>query len=70
MYYFVTYQALSLNSGNIHTWCEAINEHPMDFIIEQRKAENESEDRYYSQFAIINSMEITKEQYKEYHGKF
>lgn len=67
-YYFITYQATN-RQGSISTWNEVINESPMSFI-KRVSATEYSGSRTYNSFVVINTCEISEEEYNEYKGHF
>ena len=64
-YYFVTYQANLKHFPNPVFWNEIININPMAFIT---KRQEELKD--YHSFVIINTLEISEEEYNMYKGMF
>lgn len=70
-HYFVTYQA-SNKDGSISIWNDVINESPMEFIkkiekIEKREYEGSNT---YKNFVVINTCEITEEEYEKFRFEF
>lgn len=68
-YYFITYQA-SNRSGSISVWNQVIDIRPMEFIIMTGEIEGKEGNGYYNNFVIINTLEITKEEYLYYKDRF
>jgi len=70
-YYFVTYRAELKKENNYTIWNDCINISPMDFILKAEKYESESiNGGYYKNFRILNTVEITKDEYIRYSDKF
>jgi len=71
-YYFITYQAKSRRSS-IHEhpslWNQVIKGSPMKFIKQVSEVEENGSRSYYN-FVIINTCEISEEEYIEYNGHF
>lgn len=62
-YFFITCQATYTN-GDSRTWNQVINTTPMAFIKSMESVAN------YFSFVILNTLEISKEEYTEYQGFF
>lgn len=70
-YYFITYQADSTRQAGMKSeWNECTNLSPMEFVKEHEKAEQESDKPYYRNFVVLNTCEITKEEYEKYKDEF
>lgn len=67
-YYFITYQAES-KDGHVAIWNQVINTSPMKFILDVEKAEEKSGGVYYN-FNVINTCEISRDEFKEFDGQF
>ncbi len=63
-YYFITYQAEN-HQGSKLMWNRVINESPMKFI--KRIAFIDSD---YNDFVVINTCEISEEEFNEYNNFF
>lgn len=70
-YYFITYQATS-RSGINSTWNQVIDRSPMAFIkmISDIEKNGVNKGHTYINFVIINTCEITKEEFNEFDGRF
>ena len=78
-YYFVAYQAERLYGG-ILARNQAIDMSPMRFLkrlqeAEERVAERREEEglgrrQYYSNFVLLNALEISAEEFAEWEGEF
>lgn len=68
-YYFITYQGKNNRHGSISIWNEVINTSPMDFIkkVEDREY---TYGQTYSNYVIINTCEITEEEFIKYKDQF
>ncbi len=66
-YYFITYQAISGRSTSV--WNQVIEGSPMKFI-KRIEATEEAGSNNYKCFAVINTCEITYDEFKEYDGHF
>lgn len=64
-YYFITYQATTIRGRDITIWNKCIDESPMAFI--KRNTENDTQ---YRDFVVLNTLEITEEEFEEYNGEF
>jgi len=70
-YYFITYQGERRDSGEPNIWNQVINTSPMAFIKDVLKCELESENGgYYRDFIVINTCEISKEDFTKYQHEF
>lgn len=68
-YYFVTYQGHSKYGSQLFQM--PIDCHPIDHILEENRLSNEpSNTSIYSNFVLINQIEITKEEYEKYKDEF
>jgi len=67
-YYFVTYTAASM-SGSA-TWNETTDKHPVQFIIDVSKAQQKSQHSHFNNFVLLNSLELTEEEYNLYNDEF
>jgi hypothetical protein len=67
-YYFITYQATN-KQGTDSMWNQVINVSPMHFIKRISKIEEQGS-RTYNSFVVVNTCEITKEQYEEFKDMF
>jgi len=65
-YYFITYQATN-KQGTKSTWNQVINMSPMRFIKDVEKAEISG---IYHGFVVLNTCEISKEEFEEFEGHF
>ena len=63
-YYFITYRGTD-NKGDIFVWNRVIKISPMEFI-----KRIESVDKYYINFVILNTCEISEEEYVKYESQF
>jgi len=69
-YYFITYQATS-SSGSISKWNQVICTSPMEFIKKVEKAEDHGTPfRRYFGFVVINTCEISEDDYNKYKDQF
>lgn len=69
-YYFITYAALTRSfTGQDGRWNAVIDESPMAFIKRVEKRERNGSNNYYD-FVILNTLEISKEEYDEWEDKF
>jgi len=71
-YYFITYQATSISNsinGSVSTWNQVIKGSPMNFIKKVQEVE-ENGSRSYFNFVVINTCEITEEEFNEFDGHF
>ena len=59
-YYFITYQGS--NNGDIHIWNDVIDQSPISFI----KFMNSDDGLKYNNFILLNSLEISVEDFNEY----
>jgi len=62
-YYFITYQATN-RQGSVSIWNEVIDQSPMSFIKEF------IDDKYYYNYVVINTCEISEDEFNTYKGKF
>ena len=67
-YYFITYQATN-KQGTRSVWNQVIRDSPMKFIKKVAQVEY-SGSRTYVNFVVINTCEITEEEFLEYDGRF
>lgn len=67
-YYFITYQATN-REGSISAWNQVINENPMKFIKHVQSVEEDGSNRYYG-FVVLNTCEISEEEFNEFDGHF
>lgn len=67
-YYFITYQATN-RQGSVSIWNQVINKSPMKFIKDISEAERKGSNTYFN-FVVINTCEITEQQFKEYEDSF
>lgn len=69
-YYFVTYQATN-SQGSISKWNQVTDTSPMEFIKKVEKAEDQGTPfRRYFGFVVINTCEISEEDYIKYKDEF
>lgn len=69
-YYFITYQATN-NSGSISKWNQVIDTSPMEFIKKVEAAEDGGTPyRKYRSFVVINTCEISVEDYNKFEDQF
>jgi len=70
-YYFITYRGMSRDSdSSLSIWNTVTDLSPMAFIKKLLVSESEARNSYYKDFVIMNTEEISKEEYLEYKGKF
>jgi hypothetical protein len=67
-YYFITYQATN-RQGSVSIWNQVINESPMKFIKYIQSVEENGSNTYYN-FVVLNTCEISKEEFSEFDGHF
>lgn len=67
-YYFITYQATN-KQGSISIWNQVINESPMKFIKRVESVEVSGIGTYYN-FVVINTCEISEDEFKEFNNHF
>lgn len=67
-YYFITYQATN-RQGSVSTWNQVINESPMKFIKHVQSVEENGSNTYYG-FVVLNTCEISEEEFNEFDGHF
>jgi hypothetical protein len=67
-YYFITYQATN-RQGSISIWNEVINQSPMEFIKDITDIEEQGSNTYYN-FVVINTCEISMDEFNKYNGCF
>lgn len=67
-YYFITYQATN-RQGSVSIWNEVINETPMKFIKGIQKTEEKGSNTYYN-FVVLNTCEISEDEFNEFDGHF
>lgn len=63
-YYFITYSAKNKYAGTIHIWNAVTDIFPIQWLLAIR------DDTYYTEFSLINYVEISEETYLEFKGKF
>lgn len=63
-YYFITYSATSITSGTLIFWNACIDISPLEYILKN------SEDSNHTNFALINTLEITEEEFNRYVDEF
>jgi hypothetical protein len=69
-YYFITYEATH-SSGSISRWNQVIDKSPMDFIKGVEKGEDQGTPyRRYKSFVVINTCEISEEDYNKFKDQF
>lgn len=68
-YYFITYQASCRGTSSPVMWHDVIDESPMKFIKDVERIEESGDNRYYN-FRIINTLEISRDEYDEYKYEF
>jgi hypothetical protein len=71
-YYFITYQATSVSNamnGSVSTWNQVIKGSPMAFIKHVQSVEEKGSRTYYN-FVVINTCEISEEEFNEFDGHF
>jgi len=69
-YYFITYQATN-NEGSVSKWNQVIDISPMEFIKKVESAEDGATPyRKYRSFVVINTCEISVEDYNKFEDKF
>lgn len=69
-YYFITWQATPWdNFASKRMWSTVIDQSPMAFIINAERIEREA-NRTYRDFLVINTLEITEDEFKEFKGQF
>ena len=67
-YYFITYQATN-RQGYASIWNDVINKSPMKFIKDIQKTEEKGSNTYYN-FVVLNTCEISEEEFNEFDGHF
>lgn len=67
-YYFITYQAKN-REGSVSIWNEVTNQSPMKFIKEIESIEENGSNTYYN-FVVINTCEISEDEFNEYEDCF
>lgn len=67
-YYFITYQATN-RQGSVSIWNDVINTSPMKFIKDIQKTEEKGSNTYYN-FVVLNTCEISDEEFNEFDGHF
>ena len=67
-YYFITYQAKS-RQGPVQIWNQVINQSPMEFIKHAQEADENGGNFYYN-FVVINTCEISEDDFNTYDGHF
>lgn len=66
-YYFITYQATN-RQGAVSIWNLVINTNPMQFIRDTQKQEEAGHNTFID-FVILNTLEITSEEFEEWKGR-
>lgn len=69
-YYFITYRADNRYENSHNIWNQVIDISPMDFVKKLQDAEDKSEKSYYMNFVVLNTCEITEQEYNQYEGEF
>lgn len=67
-YYFITYQATN-RQGSVSIWNDVINTSPMKFIKDIQKTEEKGSNTYYN-FVVLNTCEISDEEFNDFDGHF
>lgn len=67
-YYFITYQATN-RDGRVSIWNDVIDTSPMKFIKDVEHDE-EQEDGAHRNFVVINTCEISEDEFKTYDKMF
>jgi hypothetical protein len=69
-YYFITYQATN-SQGSISKWNQVTDKSPMEFIKKVEEAEDQGTPykRYFG-FVVINTCEISVEDFNKYEDEF
>lgn len=67
-YYFITYQATN-RQGSVSIWNQVINQSPMKFIKHVQEVEERGSNTYHN-FVVINTCEISEDDFKSYDGRF
>jgi hypothetical protein len=69
-YYFITYQATN-SQGSISKWNQVTDKSPMEFIKQVEEAEDQGTPykRYFG-FVVINTCEISVEDFNKYEDEF
>jgi len=67
-YYFITYQATN-KQGSVALWNQVIDVSPMEFIKHVADVE-EKGSREWNSFVVINTCEITINEFIRYKGQF
>ena len=67
-YYFITYQATN-RQGSVGIWNQVINVSPMEFIKKIYDVE-ERGSKTYRDFVVLNTCEISEEDFNKYDGHF
>ena len=69
-YYFITYQATN-SQGSISKWNQVTDKSPMEFIKQVEEAEDQGTPfRRYFGFVVINTCEISVEDFNKYEDEF
>ena len=69
-YYFITYQATN-SQGSISKWNQVTDKSPMEFIKQVEAAEDQRTPfRRYFGFVVINTCEISVEDFNKYEDEF
>jgi hypothetical protein len=67
-FYFITYQATN-RQGSVSVWNNVIYGSPMKFIKHIQSIEENGNNTYYN-FVVLNTCEISKEEFNEFNGHF
>lgn len=65
-YYFVTFQAVVKETGNVETWNKVVEGSPIEELNEYINSSVKSGDDQYKDFVIINTLEITEEEFDNF----
>ena len=66
--YFITYQATN-RQGDVSIWNQVINQSPMKWIKDVAEYE-ERGSKTYNDFVVINTCEISEDEFNAYDGHF
>jgi hypothetical protein len=67
-YYFITYQATN-KQGSVSIWNQVINKSPMEFIRSIQDTEEKGSNTYHN-FVVINTLEISENEFYIYKYNF
>ena len=67
-YYFITYQATN-KQGSVSIWNQVINKSPMEFIKSIQETEERGSNTYHN-FVVINTLEISENEFYIYKYNF